>query len=281
MLKDGRVLLKWCVLALAAGAAACDSPTVTDAPYSVNVPAGSRVLTPVTADTAVAVTDTADLFPNCTVDSSRCPGTGTKTLTEPDGTPTKIRTLGDSAKTTITVGTSKFTFELAIRDNNSPTGGDFIGVIYKDGVFVGYFGYCVYLDGVNSQYTTTDGAGNTYIHWENTHADTTKKDMYHYIYDPKNNELKIYHKKADGTTVLVYQGPPIKNAENIPPPDPAAGAGPYTGENQYAPGSIPTTGTSTGTTGGTTTTSPTSPTPTTGTTTTTRTSGTFATSGSF
>ena len=270
MLKDRRKLpLRLLALALAMGAAACaDSPTGTELPYSVNQPRTLVAMTETTSSTALADTtatagdrDTTDLFPNCDVSGSRCPGTGTATITEPGGTTTKLRTLGADAKKDITVGTTKWTFELAIWDNGSATGGDFIGVIYKDGKFVGYFGYCVYIDGVNSQYTTKDAAGNVYIHWENTHADTTKKDMYHYIFDPQKNVLKIYHKKTDGTTVLVYQGPPITHAKNLPPPDPASGAGPYTEEKQFdRTGTM--TSTTTPTTPTTTTPTTTSPTPT-------------------
>lgn len=272
-----RMLFSW-VAALSIAAAACDSPTF--APRSAD-PAGPTRL--VATTTAVAARE--DLFPNCTLTSSQCEGTGSISITEPDGDKIPVRTSDNTTKRTLVVGQDTFVFQVGIHDVDNETGGNFLFIIWKNGQFVGYFGQCLWEDGDNKAYMVTEN-GKTYIHYENTHQPpSTSTEMWHYIYDPQTNTLKIFYRPNGGTAVEVYRGPPIKNQENLRPPLPQNGAGPWTSENQFDPNSgtgTTGTGTGTGTTGGTGTgstgtstgTGTTSPTPTTSPTTTSPTSGT-------
>ncbi len=273
LLKDGRRLLFGWAAALAVAVSACDSPTV--APTAA--PAESRRLighettttTTATADTATR----AELFPKCTVSSSRCEGTDTIKIAQPGGDTIKVRTFDANSKNTMIFGGDTVVMQLGILDVNNATGGDFIYIIWRDGVFSGYFGHCAFVDGNNKEYITTDSTGKKLVHMENSHQDTTNNEVHHYVYDPATNKLKVYHRKNGETTErLIYDGPPIKNISNVPPKDPPAGQGPYTSESQLSSTSgtgstgtgttgTGTTGTgTTGTTGGTTT-SPTTTTP--------------------
>jgi hypothetical protein len=151
----------------------------------------------------------------------------------------------------VTVGGNNFGVQIGLIN------GSFIGVIWKNGVFAGYWGYCLFPNAQNYWYKTTD-AGKTYIHWENHELDSAGHDtgqQYHYIYDPQTNTLKVYHRDRNGNTKLIYQGPPIQGHGKLPPPDPA-GANPYTNENQWTTG-VPVPATPAGTT----TTAPGTPTP--------------------
>jgi hypothetical protein len=244
------MLFGW-VAALSVLAAACDSPTLAP-----SARAGILINAPFSFDTAlvrdtmvsVADSDTTDLWPDCTVDSSRCPGTDTIKIAQPNGDTVPVRVFGPGEQTTIVVGQDTFVFQLGILNEDNSTGGDLMGIVWKDGEFAGYFGHCVFGDGDNREYITTDPlTGKQYIHWENFHQDTTNTEMYHYIYDPSTNTLKIYHRPNGGTAVLIYQGPPIKDIHNTPPPDPQPGNGPYTSESQF-PGnsSTPSGGTPSG-----------------------------------
>jgi len=221
-----RFLLGWAVMLVSAGVAACDSSIV--APYSTG---GSRALVavPVT-EVAVADSDTTDLYANCDINNN-CPTTGTVTVAEPGGN-TTIGTFGPGYTSTVTVGGNTYGFQLGLIN------GSFIGIIWKNGVFAGYWGYCLFPNAMNNWYKTTDPVtGKVYIHWENHELDSNRNDtgqMYHYIYDPQTNTLKVYHRK-NGTTKLIYQGPPIQGHGKLPPPDPA-GANPYTNENQWTTG---------------------------------------------
>jgi hypothetical protein len=267
LLKDGRRLLFGWTAALAVAVSACDSPTLE----RVTAPAEStRLIVLETTTTTATTADTAtraDLFPKCTVSSSRCEGTDTIKIAQPGGDTVRVRTFDENSKNTMIFGGDTVVMQLGILDVNNATGGDFIYIIWRDGQFAGYFGHCAFVDGNNKEYITTDSTGKKLVHMENSHQDTTNNEVHHYVYDPETNKLKVYHRKNGETTErLIYDGPPIKNIANVPPKDPPAGQGPYTSEAQFSSTSgtgttgTGTTGTgTTGTTGGTTT----SPTPTT------------------
>jgi hypothetical protein len=252
----GRLLLGWAVVALGLGAAACDTPTMVRAPARPGAPGA---LVAIAVDTPAHVNMYSDSFNRCV--TTGCDGVGTTTITEPGGSTAPMRTLGDPAKKTITIGSDTYVFEVAIWDIVNSSHGDFMGIIRKNGTFVGYWGMCALDGGHNDWYTTTDPAtGKKLIHWRNyggIRADTGK--VYHYIYDPATNLIKVYYKGPNETTGrLIYQGPPIKHVSNMPPPDPGPGHAPYTSESDYdttlatGTGSGGTTsGTSPGTTGGT------------------------------
>lgn len=246
-----RWLFGWAVMLVSAGVAACDSAVT--APTSTG--RGLVATEPATA-VAVADSDTTSLWtPSCDL-TNHCTPTDSVRVTEPGGNVT-IGTFDSTTTATVTVGGNTYKFQLGL----TGVGGSFIGILWKNGAFVGYWGYCLFPNAMNSQYKTTDPAtGKVYIHWENHELDSANHDtgqMYHYIYDPQTNTLKVYHRK-NGTTTLIYQGPPIQSHNKLPPPDPAPGAGPYTGENQYTnPAPVPPTPTGTAT--------PTSPTTRTGT----------------
>lgn len=222
-----RYLLSWAMLVVSAGVAACDSPTA--APLSTG---GGRALVAVAESAStVAAADTADLFPGCSINNG-CPTTGTVTVPETGGNST-IGTFGPQWTAPVTVGGANYGFQIGL------VNGSFIGIIWKNGVFQGYWGYCLFPNAQNNWYQTTDPAtGKTYLHWENHELDSNRNDtgqVYHYIYDPSTNTLKVYHRDRNGNTKLIYQGPPIKDHGKLPPPDPA-GANPYTNENQYTTG---------------------------------------------
>jgi len=247
-----RLLLGWAVVLVSAGVAACDSPIV--APRSV----GGGAPLVATADTQAAATadtstTTTDLYANCDINNS-CPTTGTVTVAEPGGNAT-IGTFGPGYTSTVTVGGNNYGFQLGLIN------GSFIGIIWKNGAFAGYWGYCLFPNAMNNWYKTTDANGKVTIHWENHELDSNRKDtgqMYHYIYDPSTNTLKVYHRDRNGNTKLIYQGPPIKTHSKLPPPDPA-GANPYTDESQWTTGvPVPAVPAGTTTSTGTTTTAPTS-----------------------
>jgi len=249
-------LLAWAVMVVSAGVAACDSavtaPTTT----------GRGLVSTETTQQAAAVadSDTTSLWtPSCDL-TNHCTPTDSVTVAEPGGN-VKIGVFDSTTTAKVTVGGNTYKFQLGL----TGVGGSFIGILWKNGTFVGYWGYCLFPNAMNKTYKTTDPAtGKVYIHWENHELDSANHDtgqMYHYIYDPQTNTLKVYHQK-NGTTTLIYQGPPIQSKNKLPPPDPAPGAGPYTGEGQYTnPAPVPATPT------GTTTATPTTgtATPTTGT----------------
>lgn len=234
-----RFLLGWAVMLVSAGVAACDSSPV--APRS----AGAGAPMVATADTqAAAPADTSttvtDLYANCDINNS-CPTTGTVTVAEPGGN-TTIGTFGPGYTSTVTVGGNNYGFQLGLIN------GSFIGIIWKNGAFVGYWGYCLFPNAMNNWYKTTDATGKVTIHWENHELDSNRRDtgqMYHYIYDPATNTLKVYHRDRNGNTKLIYQGAPIQSHGKLPPPDPA-GANPYTNENQWTTG-VPVPAVPTGT----------------------------------
>jgi|GEM_PF-2186232 len=279
LLRDGRRLMFGWAAALAVAVSACDAPTLSP----VAAPAESiRLIAPATPTATTADTATrADLFPKCTVSSSRCEGTDTIKIAQPGGDTVRVRTFDENSKNTMIFGGDTVVMQLGILDVNNATGGDFIYVIWRDGQFAGYFGHCAFVDGNNKEYITTDSTGKKLVHMENSHQDTTNNEVHHYVYDPATNKLKVYHRKNGETTErLIYDGPPIKNIANVPPKDPPAGQGPYTSEAQLSSttgtgttgtgttgtgttgtGTTGTTGT--GTTGGTTTSPPTTTTTTT------------------
>jgi hypothetical protein len=224
-----RKLLPGCatVLASAILAACGDSPV---APRHAD-PSRTLIVTMDTA-AAVAVADTSNLWtPDCNLDNF-CTPTGSVTVPEPGGNFT-IGTFNSTWSATLTVGGNTYKYQMGL----TGVGGSFIGILWKNGTFAGYWGYCLFENAKNRQYKTTDPAtGKVSIHWENHELDTAGNltgEMYHYIYDPQTNTLKVYHRQRNGTTSLIYQGAPIKNHGKLPPPDPAPGAGPYTNENQY------------------------------------------------
>jgi hypothetical protein len=241
-----RLLLGWAVMLVGAGVAACDSPIV--APRSVG--GGAPLVATADTQAAAPVADSvSDLYANCDINNS-CPTTGTVTVTEPGGNAT-IGTFGPGYTSTVTVGGNNYGFQLGLIN------GSFIGIIWKNGAFAGYWGYCLFPNAMNNWYKTTDPTGKVYIHWENHELDSNRKDtgqMYHYIYDPQTGTLKVYHRDRNGNTKLIYQGPPIQGHGKLPPPDPA-GANPYTNENQWTNG-VPVPAVPAGTT----TTSPATPT---------------------
>jgi hypothetical protein len=225
-----RLLLGWAVMLVSAGVAACDSPV---APRSVRDGAALVALADTQAGAPAAAADSTSWFyEGCGTIYNTCPTTGTVTVAEPGGNAT-IGTFGPQWTQPVTVGTDNYGFQLGV------IGGSFIGVIWKNGTFVGYWGYCLFPAAWNDWYKTTDAAGKVLIHWVNHELDSKGNktgQRYHYIYDPATNTLKVYHRDKNGTTKLVYQGPPIKSHSKLPPPDPAAGAGPYTNENQWTTG---------------------------------------------
>jgi hypothetical protein len=257
-----RLLLTAAALGLTMAAAACDSPTAPHRPLPRPEMTGTSASALIAATPTTVVADTpkpVDMYSDsfiCNV-SSQCPGTGKDTITETGGTKTPLRTLGTPARKTITVGGVTYTFDVSIWDKVNITGGDFVGVIKKNGTFAGYWGHCYFGDGVNAWYTTVEG-GKTLVHWVNSHGDTTNTETYHYVYDPSTGKLKIYHRLngAAGET-LIYDGPPIQHARNLNPPDPAPGKPAWTGESQFDSTVPATTGGTTGTTGGTGTATPT------------------------
>jgi hypothetical protein len=252
-----RFLLGWAVMLVSAGVAACDSSPV--APSTE----GSRALAATTTETVAADTATqagaADstswFYEGCGTIYNTCPTTDSVTVAEPGGN-VKIGTFGPQWTQPVTIGTDKYGFQLGV------VGGSFIGVIWKNGTFVGYWGYCLFPRAWNDWYKTTDATGKVLIHWVNHELDSKGNktgQRYEYVYDPQTNTLKVYHRDKNGNTKLVYQGPPIKTHSKLPPPDPA-GADPYTNENQWTTGvPVPATPTAPDTT------TPGTATPTTGT----------------
>ncbi|MDB4950360.1 MAG: hypothetical protein JWM27_3009 [Gemmatimonadetes bacterium] len=241
-LRTRRWMLTGVVTALALAASACESPTLVSRP----APAAGieRLIVEAAPGTLSPATQARDtLFKRCGGVTTGCEGDDTVVIHEPGGGLTPVRVFTDSGSQVVVSGTDTVTAQLGIWDNGDTTNGDFIGVLWRHGQFAGYWGHCSFVDGLNLQYTTTDPAGNVYIHWENTHANPNDPEMYHYIYDPVHNTLKIYHRHSDGSTVLIYFGPPIQNADKLFPyvPDPPAGHGPWTNESQW-PGQHPTGG---------------------------------------
>jgi hypothetical protein len=233
--------------------AACDSPTLAP---SAAVPAGGPARLAAVASTAAADTAVAPAADSDTIWFPIGPVSTTGTWPDsfrlglPGGDTITVRTLaGDSGEAKVVVGADTFVFQVGVWSNGSSSNGDFIGIIWKNGQFAGFWGHCSLHS--NDWYFTRDPAtGKIYAHWKNT-LDPSTPWTYHYIYDPQRNVLKIYHRKPDGSVVLVYLGPPVKKTTNLPPPDPPAGHGPWTSEAQIAAAS--TSATTTGGGGATTT----------------------------
>jgi hypothetical protein len=237
-----------------------------DSPVASRYADPSRTLIPV-ADTAtaaptgaaVADTDTSALWtPDCGLNNF-CTPTDSVTVAEPGGNFT-IGTFNPTWSTTLTTGGNTYKYQMGL----TGVGGSFLGILWKNGAFAGYWGYCLFPNANNAQYKTTDPAtGKEYIHWQNHELDSANNDtgeMYHYIYDPQTNTLKVYHRQRNGSTSLIYQGAPIKDHGKLPPPDPAPGTGPYTNESQYTSGRpVPPTPAAPPTSGGTTTPGSTTP----------------------
>lgn len=247
-----RTLLPVWAMLLAGALAACG-----DSPVAPRGPDARLTLVP-SLDTAVAVavldSDTSSLWtPNCSL-TNNCQPTDSVTLPEPGGNVT-IGTFNPTWSATQTVGGNTYKYQMGL----TTVGGSFVAILWKNGAFAGYWGYCLFPNANNNQYKTTDPvSGNTYTHWENyelNSAGNPTGEMYHYIFDPQSGTLKVYHRQRDGSTRLIYQGAPIKDHGKLPPPDPAAGAGPYTNENQYTTGRpVPAVPAAPSTPGGTTTT---------------------------
>jgi len=89
---------------------------------------------------------------------------------------------------------------------------------------VGYIGRSDSGDEVSAS-SEKDQNGNVFVH---VIVRRNGAIRYHYIYDPKNNKLKIYN--ASG--VLIYMGPPISNIDKLPPPNPPSGQY-WTSESQW------------------------------------------------
>jgi hypothetical protein len=252
-----RFLLGWAVMLVSAGVAACDSPV---APRSMG---GGPALVAM-ADTqagapAAAADSTTWFYEGCGTIYNNCPTTDSVTVAEPGGN-VKIGTFGPKWTQPVTIGGDNYGFQLGVKN------GSFIGIIWKNGTFVGYWGYCLFPNAWNDWYKTTDATGKVLIHWVNHELDSKGKktgQRYEYVYDPATNTLKVYHRDKNGNTKLVYQGPPIKSHGKLPPPDPA-GADPYTNENQWTTG-VPVPPTPAGTTTAPATTTPETATPATGT----------------
>jgi hypothetical protein len=261
------------MLALAAFlVAACETPTLAppgaapgDGPAAlIGVANHSMALAPDSAVASAADTDTI-WFPIDSVNTGD-PWPDTIKVGLPAGDTISVRTLGDSGKVKVVVGADTFVYQIGVWENGSASNGDFIGIIWKNGQFAGFWGHCSIK--WNDWYFSRDPAtGRIYLHWKNTSATTAW--TYHYILDPQTNVMKIYHRRPDGSVVLVYRGAPIQKQGNLPPPDPPAGQGPWTSEAQVAawiaagsPGGGTSTGTGPSTGGGSSPTPAPAPTPT-------------------
>jgi hypothetical protein len=234
LLDRRRLLMGWAVGVLGLGAAACESPT---APATGTRTGATEWLiaaapaTGMTLDTlTIAKLDTTRF--KC-VAGNDCPGVDTITVKLPGNDSLRLIELDSTSKQKVIVGTDTFVFQIGIWDRVPPNPGDFIGIIWKNGKFAGFWGHCSMEPADNWEYITRDPVtGKVEVHWFNRRR--TDGKQYHYIYDPKTGKLKILYTPPGSTVETpIYDGPPIQHPRNIPPPIPAAGHGPWTGENQY------------------------------------------------
>ncbi|HET6229489.1 MAG TPA: hypothetical protein VFE05_05365 [Longimicrobiaceae bacterium] len=230
-----RLMLGWSVVALALGAAACDSPTdPLTAPRPASRLVATGTMATATLDSAAVARDSTPVCSfTCTVWDST-PGVDTVVIRTPGGDSIRLREFGPQGQSKIVVGGDTFTLQVGVWDKGT-THGDFLGVLRKNGQVVGYWGHCSLVGGINAQWVETDPAtGKKYVHWKNwATGGVDAGKTYHYIYDPQTNTLKIYYQgPGDTSGRLIYQGPPIGHATKIPSPVPAAGTW-YTDESQY------------------------------------------------
>lgn len=160
----------------------------------------------------------------------------------------RVRTLIQDSRTVERTGKPDLIFEWAILDDwlyGAALGSDdFIGIIGEDrnndgmisypSEVIGFWGRCSLA--TNDTYSVNDPATGKprWVHWEN--YDANQEEMYHYIYDPVTGKLKIFHRHKDGTTVQVYEGPPIQDPGKMPPPDPPSGGSASTPVNGSSSG---------------------------------------------
>ena len=260
-------------LVLVLAMAACDTvPTSTSAPGAPSLLIAPTAPTRDTVAVALAETARVDTTPQVFG-----PPEGTRSRDVGDDTfnldfwvdgrhiTHRVRTLTQDARTVERTGKPDLIFEWAILDDmlyGSLYGSDdFIGIIGEDrnndgmisypSEVIGFWGRCTLA--TNQTYSKNDPATGKprWIHWEN--YDSDEEEMYHYIFDPVTNNLKIFHRHEDGRVVQVYDGPPIKDPGKMPPPDPQASTTTGTTTTTASTPGTTTTASTPGTTTGTTT----------------------------